>query len=185
MNFTPTSVSGVTLVKADAHCDARGSFRRLWCAREFDGAHLPGPIVQVSLSETKRRGTLRGMHFQLPPSREGKLVQCVAGRIYDVAADLRPTSETFLAHFGTELSATSASAVFIPAGCAHGFLTLTDDCAVLYMMTDFYDQALSAGVRWNDPRLKIAWPREPDEILPRDAQYPDLDSTITAGFADY
>jgi dTDP-4-dehydrorhamnose 3,5-epimerase len=173
------------VVEAIPHRDVRGSFRRLWCHEEFAEHGLLTQIVQVSLSDTKRCGTLRGMHFQLPPSREGKLVQCVAGRIYDVALDLRRRSPSFLAHFGLELSPETNRALFIPAGCAHGFLTLADDCTVLYMTTDFYHPALSAGVRWNDPRFKITWPAQPTEILPRDAHYADFDDDIADKFADY
>ncbi len=125
------------------------------------------------------------MHFQLAPSREDKVVHCVRGRIYDVALDLRSHSASYLSHFGIELSASGSQALFIPAGCAHGFLTLTDDCAVLYMMTDFYDPALSTGVRWDDPVFAIAWPEKPLEILERDAQYPDFDPRSVDGFADY
>ena len=185
MHFSETSIAGLAVVKHNRLNDSRGSFRRLWCEREFADGRLPGPVVQISLSETQHQGTLRGMHFQLPPSREGKLVQCIRGRIHDVAVDLRPKSASFLSHFGLELAATEDLALFIPAGCAHGFLTLTDDCAVLYMMTDFYDPALAAGVRWDDPRLGIRWPRLPQEILPRDADYPDLDPATLEGFADY
>ena len=184
VNFQPTPVNGVTLVDSSPHLDARGSFCRLWCLREFEDAAVAGQMVQVSLSETRRRGTLRGMHFQLPPSREGKLVRCVAGRIFDVAVDLRPNSKTFLAHFGAELAA-GGHALYIPPGCAHGFLTLTDDCAVLYMMTDFYEPTLQAGVRWNDPRLNIEWPQEPVEVLPRDTAYPDLNLALLEGFVGY
>jgi dTDP-4-dehydrorhamnose 3,5-epimerase len=146
---------------------------------------VPFPIEQTSLSVSKRRGTLRGMHFQLPPSREGKLVTCVRGRIFDVALDLRPRSRSFLRHFGVELKDDEPRSLFIPPGCAHGFLTLTDDCAILYMMTDFYEPTLSTGVRWNDPAFGIAWPEQPTEVLDRDATYPDFDPRTVDGFADY
>jgi dTDP-4-dehydrorhamnose 3,5-epimerase len=123
------------------------------------------------------------MHFQLPPSREDKLVQCVAGHIYDVALDLRPNSTTFLRHFGTDLTANEPRALFIPAGCAHGFLTRTENCIVIYTMTDYYDADLSRGVRWNDPAFSISWPEEPIEILPRDAYYPDFDVAAIEPFS--
>ena len=185
MRFQGTPLAGVKVIDTAPHTDTRGSFRRLWCSREFSAENVPRPIVQASLSETARRGTLRGLHFQLPPSREDKLVQCVSGCIFDVALDLRPDSASYLAHVGVELSGTNGRALFIPAGCAHGFLTLTDNCAVLYMMTDYYDPALSTGVRWNDPRFAIQWPEQPKEILPRDAEYPDFDDTMAARFARY
>lgn len=180
MNFVATGIEGVVLIESERHVDERGSFRRAWCKRAFEEANLPSPMVQISLSETERRGTLRGLHFQGPPSHEAKLVQCVTGRIFDVALDLRPDSPTFLQHFGTELSREAGSALLIPAGCAHGFLTLSDDCTALYMMTDYYAPELARGVRWNDPAFSIQWPAEPSEILERDANYPDFDMSIVA-----
>jgi dTDP-4-dehydrorhamnose 3,5-epimerase len=182
VKFVPTNIEGVTVVETEPHRDARGSFRRAWCQSTFLTAGLPGNVVQSSISVNARRGTLRGMHFQLPPSKEDKLVQCISGAIYDVALDLRPTSRTFLDHFGTKLSASNSRALFIPTGCAHGFLTLDDNCTVLYMMTDFYASELASGVRWNDPAFHIAWPTAPTEILPRDASYPDFDPTLVAGY---
>ncbi|HXH61549.1 MAG TPA: dTDP-4-dehydrorhamnose 3,5-epimerase [Fimbriimonadaceae bacterium] len=183
MKFTATNIEGVTVVETQPQGDARGSFRRVWCQRTFQKEGLPAQIVQSSLSVNTRRGTLRGMHFQLPPSREDKLVQCVTGAIYDVALDLRPKSRTFLGHCGIELSQSNNRALFIPSGCAHGFITLDDSCTVLYMMTDFYAPELSSGVRWNDPAFEIEWPVAPTEILPRDASYPDFDPKLVAPFA--
>jgi dTDP-4-dehydrorhamnose 3,5-epimerase len=173
------------LVEFVKHVDERGTFRRLWSQREAAAANVGRPVVQSSLSVTSRRGTLRGMHFQLPPSREDKIVQCVRGRIFDVALDLRRRSPTYLEHFGAELSEERPRALFIPAGCAHGFLTLADDSAVLYMMTDYYDPALSTGVRWNDPAFGIQWPEQPRELLERDRTYPDFDERTVDGFAAY
>jgi dTDP-4-dehydrorhamnose 3,5-epimerase len=184
VRFKSTLVQGVASIETEPKVDKRGSFARVWCQREFQAAGWSRPIVQSSLSVNKNRGTLRGLHFQLPPSREDKLVHCVQGRIFDVALDLRKRSPTFLAHFGIELSAEAGNAVFIPAGCAHGFLTLTDDCIVLYMMTDYYDANLSSGVRWNDPAFSISWPEVPTEILERDAGYPDFESRAVESFAD-
>jgi len=185
MQFDPTPLAGVVVATAVAHEDVRGSFRRVWCQREAAEASLPVPVVQTSLSVSKRRGTLRGMHFQLPPSREGKLVTCVRGRIFDVALDLRPRSRTFLKHFGMELRDDEPRSLFIPPGCAHGFLTHTDDCAILYMMTDFYDATLSTGVRWDDAAFGIAWPARPTEVLERDATYPDFNPRTVDRFAEY
>jgi dTDP-4-dehydrorhamnose 3,5-epimerase len=125
------------------------------------------------------------MHYQIAPSREGKLIHCVRGRIHDVALDLRPRSPSYLQHFGVDLSPEGATGFFIPPGCAHGFLTLTDDVAVLYMMSDYYDPALSRGVRWDDPAFGIAWPERPREMLERDGSYPDFDPRTVDGFVDY
>lgn len=185
LTFKPSAVHGVTIVQGVAHDDMRGSFRRLWCAKEFGAAGLTGEIVQVSISHTRRQGTLRGIHFQLPPSREAKLVQCLSGRIYDVAVDLRPRSPSFRAWFGVELEGSEPKALFIPEGCGHGFLTLTDDCSVLYLMTDFYDPALSRGVRWDDPSFDIRWPNAPLDILERDRRYPDFDPALVKAFDCY
>ena len=185
MRFQPTSLAGVTLIEFASHQDGRGSFQRLWCQREFEIGGLPRKIVQVSLSQTKQRGTLRGLHYQLPPSREDKLIQCVNGHIFDVALDLRPTSSTFLQHYSIELSASEPRALFIPAGCAHGFLTLAADCRIIYMMSDFYDAELSRGVRWNDPAFNIKWPEEPLAMIRRDSEYPDVDLGILDAFLDY
>ncbi len=184
MKFRPTTVLGVQLVDFVRHADDRGTFRRIWSQREASAAGVR-PIVQSSLSVTLRRGTLRGMHFQLAPSREDKIVQCVRGRIFDVALDLRRGSATYLQHYGTELAEDRPNALYIPAGCAHGFLTLADDCAVLYMMTDVYDASLSTGVRWDDPAFAIAWPDRPRELLERDGSYPDFDEKTVDGFAAY
>ncbi len=183
MNFSETALPGVRLIRLEPHHDERGLFQRLWCRREFEAEGLPGELVQISLSVTNRKGTLRGMHYQGPPFREDKVVFCLAGRIHDVAVDLRPQSPTFLRHDGVELSPGGPQALFIPAGCAHGFLTLEDNCTVGYMMTDFYDPDASNGLRWNDPRIGIRWPAEPLDMLPRDAGYPDLD-VDRLGFAD-
>lgn len=185
MKFSPTSIRGVVVVDTQPNRDQRGSFRRLWCRREADAASLFTEVVQTSLSITNRRYTLRGMHFQLAPSREAKLVHCVQGRIYDVALDLRRNSPTYLQHFGLELSSDGDLALLIPPGCAHGFLTLVEDCAVLYMMSDYYQPALSSGVRWNDPAFGIEWPAAPAEMIERDAKYPDFQPGSVDGFADY
>lgn len=185
MDFSRTAVDGVYLLRSESLEDSRGSFQRLWCQRAAEANGLSRPIVQVSLSETRRERTLRGMHFQIAPSREEKIVRCLVGSIFDVALDLRPRSRTYLRHFGTVLSGEDQQALLIPAGCAHGHLTLTRNCAVLYMMTDYYEPELSRGVRWNDPAFAIEWPSTPHEILPRDADYPDFEPRIVDGFADY
>jgi dTDP-4-dehydrorhamnose 3,5-epimerase len=183
VKLLPTPLEGVLIVDTMPHEDHRGTFRRLWCQREIGAA--TGNVVQSSLSETRKRGTLRGMHFQSAPSREGKLISCVRGRIYDVALDLRPKSPSYLRHFGIDLQASDRRSLYIPPGCAHGFLTLADDSAVLYMMSDFYEPALTRGVRWNDPAFGIVWPERPQEMMERDAAYPDFDPRTVDGFVDY
>jgi dTDP-4-dehydrorhamnose 3,5-epimerase len=176
MQFQQTSLRGAFVVSLEPFADARGFFARTWCAREFADHGLPDTLVQSSMSHSERRGTVRGMHVQLPPSREAKLVRCTRGAIYDVIVDMDPDSSTFLRHFGIELSATSYQALYIPPLMLHGFQTLQDASEVHYQMTDFYAPELGFGARWDDPAFGIAWPiRAPVTILPRDAAYSDFD----------
>lgn len=176
MRFQPLEIQGVVQVDVEAAADARGSFARLHCEREFEAHGLAQRMVQSSVSHSRRRGTVRGMHFQWPPSSEGKLVRCIRGAIFDVVIDLRPDSSTYARHVSLELTAADRRAVFIPPGLAHGFQTLEDDAEVLYQMTDFYEPALAAGVRWNDPAFGIAWPLPVTTIHERDAAYTDFDA---------
>ncbi|HKR37545.1 MAG TPA: dTDP-4-dehydrorhamnose 3,5-epimerase family protein [Steroidobacteraceae bacterium] len=176
MQFQQTSLRGAFVVSLEPYADSRGFFARTWCAREFAAHGLPDTLVQSSMSHSERRGTVRGMHVQLPPSREAKLVRCTRGAIYDVIVDMDPDSPTFLRHFGIELSATSYQALYIPPLMLHGFQTLQDASEVHYQMTDFYAPELGFGARWDDPAFGIAWPiRAPVTILPRDAAYADFD----------
>jgi dTDP-4-dehydrorhamnose 3,5-epimerase len=174
MRFLPTSLAGATIVELEPQQDERGSFARTWCAREFAAAGLSADLVQCSVSFSHRKGTLRGMHFQRPPSREGKLVRCTAGRIYDAIIDLRADSVTLGRHFSLELDARSRRALYVPPGFAHGFQTLEDDTEVLYQMTDYYTPELAAGVRWSDPAFGILWPLAQPVIAARDDRYDDF-----------
>jgi dTDP-4-dehydrorhamnose 3,5-epimerase len=176
MKFEALGLSGAALVKIQRQCDERGFFARSVCVEEFQAHGLPAAFVQSSVSWNRRRGTVRGLHFQWPPSREGKLVRCVRGAIHDVLLDLRPGEATYLKHRAVVLDEDNRDAVFIPSGVAHGFQTLADDCEVLYLMTDVHVAELAAGVRWNDPAFGISWPIVADVgIAPRDAGYPDFD----------
>jgi dTDP-4-dehydrorhamnose 3,5-epimerase len=175
MRFEPLVIDGAALVRIDPHRDARGFFARSFCVEEFAAAGLPTQAVQASVSYNERFGTIRGMHFQWPPSSEGKLVRCTRGRLYDVLLDLRPRSATYLRHVSVTLDEENRDAVFIPAGIAHGFQTLRAGTEVLYQMTDSYAPALAAGVRWNDPAFAINWPSPEVVISERDANYPDFD----------
>lgn len=177
MRFRPAGIEGARVISLEPHGDERGFFARTWCAREFAAEGLPAGFVQSSISRNTRRGTVRGMHLQLPPSRESKLVSCIAGALHDVIIDLRPESPTFLRHFAVELSAANHEALLIPPLVAHGFQTLADETEVLYLMTDYFAPQLAFGVRWDDPAFAIAWPVSPPcAILPRDAGYPDFDA---------
>ncbi len=175
MRFEPLSIVGAALVRIEANVDERGFFARTFCVQEFAAHGLPSAMVQASISSNARRGTVRGLHFQWPPSREGKLVRCVRGRLYDALLDLRPESGTYLRHVSIQLDEDNRDAVFIPPGVAHGFQTLADDTEVLYQMSDIYAPELSAGVRWNDPAFGIQWPLDAAVISERDATYADFD----------
>ncbi|MFO1313567.1 MAG: dTDP-4-dehydrorhamnose 3,5-epimerase [Burkholderiales bacterium] len=176
MYFEALRIDAAWRVAIERHEDERGFFARTFCVDEFAAAGLPTAVVQTSLSYNAKRGTLRGMHFQWPPSREGKLVRCLRGAVHDVLLDLRPESASYLQHTALVLDDDRRDAVFIPAGVAHGFQTLTDDAEVLYQMTDAYAPDLAAGVRWNDRAFGLAWPmKAPSVISPRDEAYPDFD----------
>jgi len=176
MRFESLGLPGAALVRLEPHVDLRGFFARSVCVEEFRAQGLPGDFVQSSISWNRRRGTVRGIHFQWPPSREGKLIRCLRGAIHDVLLDLRPGEPTYLKHRAVVLDQDNRDAVFIPAGVAHGFQTLADDCEILYQMTELHAPALAAGVRWNDPAFSIQWPLGKDLVIAeRDAAYPDFD----------
>ncbi|HEX4473642.1 MAG TPA: dTDP-4-dehydrorhamnose 3,5-epimerase [Polyangiaceae bacterium] len=176
MIFIPTKLRGATVVDLEPRADERGFFARTFCEREFSAQGLPSRFPQENLSRNLRAKTLRGMHFQLAPFREAKLVRAVSGAIYDVIVDLRPDSPTHLDWFGVELSAKSGRALFVPESFAHGFITLADDTDVAYLMTEFFRPEGATGMRWNDPLLAgIEWPATPAVIAARDAEYPDFD----------
>jgi dTDP-4-dehydrorhamnose 3,5-epimerase len=181
MKFRKLSVSGVWVVEIEPAPDERGFFARTVCAEEFKKHGLPGHYCQSSISFNPRRGTLRGMHYQTLPSFEQKLVRCTRGAMFDVIVDLRPDSETFGRWDSVELSADNHRAVAVPAGCAHGFITLSDETEVLYMMSEPLNAGLARGVRWDDPAFGIAWPERPVVISERDAAYPDYNVTPQKG----
>lgn len=178
MIFVKTAISGCKKVELEKHEDPRGFFARAWCAEDFEQAGLPATIVQSSLSFNRKAGTLRGMHLQLPPSKEGKYVRCIRGAIFDVVVDLRSQSESHLQSVTARLDDRQRDALFIPPGCAHGFQSLEDDSEVLYMMTDVYQPELSCGFRWNDPKFGIEWPIPNPIMHERDAGYADYDSSF-------
>jgi dTDP-4-dehydrorhamnose 3,5-epimerase len=182
MKFEALGIHQAFMVRIERRADSRGFFARTYCAREFADAGLPDRMVQASTSFNARRGTVRGLHFQWPPSQEGKLVRCVKGSMFDVLLDLRPGSATYRRHLSVILKDEDRDAVFIPHGVAHGFQTLVDGTEVLYQMTDVHAPELAAGVRWNDPAFSIEWPVS-DALLisERDAGYPDFDDQAHAG----
>ena len=176
MIFQKTMVAGVFEIEMEVHSDARGFFARTWCEREFREHGLNPKLVQCSISSNSLMGTLRGVHYQTQPYQEAKLVRCTKGRLFDVALDLRPDSATYLRWTAAELTAANHRALYIPEGCAHGFLTLEDDTEALYQMSEFYHPELARGLRWNDPAFGIAWPAKVEVISERDLSYPDFEA---------
>jgi len=170
--FKATKLEGAFLIEPERREDDRGYFVRTFCEREFAEHGLRVRFVQCNLSFNRRKGTLRGMHFQAAPHEEAKLVSCTRGAIYDVIIDLRPGSPTYLQHVAETLSAENGKAFYIPEGFAHGFQTLADDSEVFYQMSEFYHPESARGVRWNDPAFQIEWPPAERTIIPRDQEYP-------------
>jgi len=174
MKFIPALIPGVFRIELQPQTDERGSFARTYCEATFRAHGLEPVGIQCNISVNPRRGTLRGLHYQAPPAEEAKLVRCVRGRLFDVAVDLRPDSPAFRQWLGVELDAEEGQALYIPRGCAHGFLTLDDDTAVYYQMGAEYAPDRARGVRWNDPAFAISWPIEPLHLSERDAAFPDF-----------
>ncbi len=174
MVFNEIEVIGAFAVELEKLEDERGFFARAWCEKEFRQQGLNACIAQCNISFSRKRDTLRGMHYQASPCEEAKLVRCTKGAIYDVIIDLRPDSGSFLKHAAVHLSEVNRSMVYVPKGCAHGFLTLEDNTEVFYQMSSQYAPEYARGVRWNDPVFAIHWPIERPIILDRDNHYPDF-----------
>lgn len=174
MIFTPTVLQGVFIIEQERSEDERGYFARTWCLREFKARGLNHRLAQCSTSLSRKQGTLRGMHYQTAPHMEDKLVRCIRGSVYDVVVDLRPDSPTYCRWTAAELTEESWKMVYVPAGCAHGFITLRDNTEVFYQISEFYTPAAVRGVRWNDPAFGIHWPVEITVISERDRSYPDF-----------
>jgi dTDP-4-dehydrorhamnose 3,5-epimerase len=171
MLFHETKLPGVFEIHLEPHSDDRGFFARSWCQREFEANGLDPRLVQCNISFNLRKGTLRGMHFQAPPHAEAKLVRCTRGAIYDVVLDMRPSSPEYRNWIAVFLTAANRQMVYVPEGCAHGFLTLENETEVFYQMSEFYDVESARGLRWNDPAFGITWPERVEVISQRDAGY--------------
>jgi dTDP-4-dehydrorhamnose 3,5-epimerase len=165
MIFTETKLKGVYVIKTEPVEDDRGFFARIFCQELFQKQGLNSQAVQCNLSYNKKAGTIRGMHYQIAPHQETKLVRCTQGVVYDVCVDLRPESPTFLQWFGIKLTARSRRAVYVPHGCAHGYLSLTDHAMVYYQVSESYDPAFERTLRWNDPAVGIEWPAMDEYII--------------------
>lgn len=174
MRFNPLHLECAFTIDLEKRGDDRGFFARFFCENEFAAAGLETKFVQMNNSLSGKKGTLRGLHFQLPPSAEVKVVRCIHGSLWDVILDLRGGSPTFGKWFGTVLSAENRTMMYVPRGFAHGFVTLTDDAEAVYLVSDFYNPTAERGVRWNDPTHKIEWPIQPKEVSEKDVNWPDL-----------
>jgi dTDP-4-dehydrorhamnose 3,5-epimerase len=174
MIFEETELIGAYVIHLEELGDERGFFARAWCAREFEAAGLSTDLVQTNFSYNIRAGTLRGLHYQVAPHQESKLVRCIRGAIYDVIVDLRKDSESYRQWTGVELSARNRRSLYVPAGFAHGFQTLEDETEVLYQVSEFYTPGAERGLRYDDPAVGIDWPLEVSAISDKDASWPRL-----------
>ncbi|MBX3062088.1 MAG: dTDP-4-dehydrorhamnose 3,5-epimerase [Anaerolineae bacterium] len=176
MIFTETPLKGAFFIDLERREDPRGFFARSFCQHEFEDHGLKPVIAQANTSFNYKAGTMRGMHMQLPPAAETKLVRCIHGSIYDVIVDMRPDSPTYLQHFGIELNDANRTALYVPEMFAHGYLALTDGAEVLYMVGEFYTPGAERGYRYNDPAFNIKWPVEVTVISDKDANWPLIET---------
>jgi dTDP-4-dehydrorhamnose 3,5-epimerase len=174
MIFTETKLKDVYIIDIEKLEDERGFFARSWCQREFEAHGLNSRLVQCNISFNAKKGTLRGMHYQVKPFEEAKLIRCTRGTIHDVIIDIRPDSSTFRKYAGLRLTADNRRLLYVPEGFAHGFLTLEDNTEVFYQMSEFYAPDYARGLRWNDPAFGIEWPSHVQVISERDHSYPDF-----------
>jgi len=174
MIFTPAEISGAFYITLEPRTDDRGYFRRMFCQDEFTKAGINFHMVQINQAFTKAKGVLRGLHWQVPPKGEAKVFQCLKGKIFDVIADVRPKSPTFGEWIGTILDEDDPKLLYIPEELAHGYITLSENCQVSYMVSEFYAPQYEKGMRWNDPFFKIKWPISPTFLSEKDANFIDF-----------
>jgi dTDP-4-dehydrorhamnose 3,5-epimerase len=175
MIFTETPLAGAYVIDLEKRGDDRGFFARAFCEREFGAHGLVTHFVQINNSLSSQHGTLRGMHYQLSPKAETKVVRCVRGGLHDVILDLRSDSPTFGQSFGADLTAENRRMMYVPKGFAHGFFTLTDDTEAIYLVDEFYAPEHERGVRWDDPKFAIRWPSIPNVLSDKDKNQRDFD----------
>ena len=178
MKFVSTDLEGLYIFQAEPFEDSRGNFYRFYCQNELKEIGHTKNIIQMNLSLTKHKGSIRGLHFQYPPKAEIKLVKCVTGKIFDVAVDLRKDSTTYLKWHCEILSSENMKTIYIPEGFAHGFQTMEDNCDVLYLHTEFYSSELESGIRYNEPKVDIKWPLPLSEISERDKEHKLIDESF-------
>jgi len=175
VKFTESPLRGAFIVDIETHADSRGFFARTFCQHEFTEYGLRPTIAQANVAFSKFKGTLRGLHFQLPPVAETKVVRVTRGAILDVIVDLRPESPTYLQHIAVELTMDNHRALYVPERFAHGFQVLEDDTETTYLMGEFYTPSAERGLRYSDPKLSIMWPLRVAELSPKDAAWPLLE----------
>lgn len=175
MIFTPTSIQGAYKIDLDKKGDERGFFARMFCKNEYTNFNLNSNIVQMNTSLTENKGTFRGLHYQLPPKAEDKILKVLRGGLFDVILDIRPKSPTFGQYCSTELNSENKTMVYVPKGCAHGYLILEDGTELIYMVTEFYSPENERVIRWNDPKFNIKLPYEPTTVSEKDANAPNFD----------
>ena len=176
MKFMETHLKGAYLIDIEKNGDERGFFARVFCQNEFSGIGLSTEFKQVNSSFSALKGTIRGMHYQLTPSAEVKVVRCISGSLFDVIIDLRPDSPNYGQWFGEILSSENRLMMYLPRGFAHGFMTLADNTEVFYFASEFYAPELEKGIRYDDPKFNIEWPADPTEISKKDTNLPDFDT---------
>jgi dTDP-4-dehydrorhamnose 3,5-epimerase len=174
VKFLETELQGAFVIELETLEDSRGFFARVWCNEEFEEHDLVPRIAQVNTSFNAKAGTLRGMHYQIAPHEETKVVRCIRGSLYDVIVDLRPDSPTYKRWTGVELTARNHRMLYVPAKFAHGFITLEDNTEVMYLISEAYAPEAARAIRWDDPEISIEWPRPVVEISERDAGWPDF-----------
>lgn len=175
MIFSETPIAGAWLIDLEPRGDERGFFARVWCERELNDRGLVSRFVQCNNAFSRRKGTLRGLHYQVEPHAEVKLMRCIRGAVFDVIVDVRPLSPTYLRWFGVELTADNRRMLYVPEGCAHGYQTLTDDSEVLYPVSAAFAPDAERGIRWNDPLFAIEWPGEVSPLVSeKDRRWPDF-----------
>ncbi len=178
MIFNETPLKGAYTIELEKRGDERGFFARFFCIKEFEALNLDSKIVQINNSLSKDKGTLRGIHYQLKPKAETKIVRCIRGSLWDVIVDLRVDSPTFLKWYGAELNEENRKMMLVPKGFGHGFITLSENTEALYLVTEFYSPENERGIRWNDTKIGIQWPINPEIISEKDKNHPDFNIKI-------
>jgi len=175
MNIVETSVQGAFLIEPEKMTDDRGYFMRAYCTRELQEAGIKMPVAQANLAGSRHKGTLRGMHYQVAPHEEGKLVRCTRGSLFDVVLDIRADSSSYGQWYGTELTASNHNMLYVPPGCAHGYLTLEKNVEAYYLVSEYYSPGAEQGIRWNDPGFSIDWPVKDHLVMSdKDQAWPDF-----------